>query len=209
MGVLRALGLGKDPHVEWMIEAFDAKTDEKVVNRLYEGNPQLWRWKGDFRGTPLSFYASSGNKFRGGGGIFLGEAGPQFMEGVSEYRCYLYLPGETPSLTIDEPRWATAAEKALGDDDWTSWFPEEAFEVGVGVGRFALVLDCPLDPRPVFAHLKTLDGILRSLSDAVERVYLYRAGVGLNHAVDRLTKEKLLADTEKGVEILRLTNSMG
>jgi hypothetical protein len=209
MGILRALGLGKDPQVEWMIEAFGAKSGEKVVNRLYEGNPELWRWEGDFRGTPITFYASSGNKFRGGGGIYLGQAGPQFMEGVSDYRCYFHLPSEAPTLSIDDPRWAAAVDKAQGDDDWTSSFPEEAFEDGVAVGRFAVVLDCPLDPRPVFAHLSALRGLLQSMSDAVSQVYVYRAGVGFNLVVERLTKEKLVTDAEKGVEMVRLAASMG
>jgi hypothetical protein len=97
----------------------------------------------------------------------------------------------------------------MGDEEWTSSFPEEAFEDGVAVGRFAVVLDCPLDPRPVFGHLAALRESLDTMSDAVERVYLYPAGVAVGFAVERLTRDKLLADVKTGSEILRLTASMG
>jgi hypothetical protein len=209
MGVLSALGFGKDPHVEWMIEAFGAKPDEVVVNRLYESSPRYRLWRGETHGVPLTFYTEGANKYRGGGGVYLGTAGPQFMEGVSEYRCFFYRPRTAPSLSIDDPRWDAAAARAMGDSDWSSSFPEDAFELGVGVGRFALELDCPLDARPVFAHLRTLRGHLDGMSDGVERVYLYPAGVAVELDVDRLTREKLLSDVQTGVEILRLAASIG
>jgi hypothetical protein len=187
-----------------MIEAFHCQPKEIVVNRLYESAPKSQLWQGEAYGHPLTFYTEARNKFRGGGGIFLGKAGPQFMEGVSDYRCYFYRPSETLSLSIDDSRWASSAEKAKTDPDWTSWFPEEAFEAGVGVGPFAMVLDCPLDPRPVFPQLGAIRDLLLSLSDAVERVYLYAAGVGVNVIVARLSREKLLADVRSGAAILRL-----
>ena len=209
MGVLRALGFGKDPHVEWMIEAFGAKPGEVVVNRLYDGAPRFRLWRGGTQGAPLSFYTDGAIRYRGGGAVYLGTAGPQFMEEVGDYRCFFYLPRTAPSLSIEDPRWEAAAARALGDSDWSSSFPEEAFELGVGVGRFALELDCPLDPRPVFAHLGTLRGHLDQMSDGVSRTYLYPAGVALEFDIDRLTREKLLSDVQRGSEILRLAASIG
>ena len=138
MGVLRALGFGKDPHVEWMVEAFGAKPGKVVVNRLYESSPRYQMWQGETRGIPLSFYTEGGHKCRGGGAVYLGTAGPRFMEDVSDYRCFFYVPRAAPSLSIDDPRWTAAAAKAMGDSDWSSSFPDEAFERGVAVGRFAL-----------------------------------------------------------------------
>jgi len=208
MGLLRALGLGKDPHVEWMIEAFGAELGEVVVNRLYESSPNYQLWQGKAHGVPLTFYTEAGSKYRGGDGVYLGKAGPQFMKGVSDYRCFFYVPRTTPSLSIDDSRWAAAVDEAIGEE-WSSSFPEEAFELGVAVGRFALELDCPLDPRPVFAHLEALREPLDTMSDAVERVYLYPAGVAVGFAAERLTREKLVADVKRGSEILRLTASMG
>ncbi len=204
MGLMRALGLGKDPHVEWMIEAFRAQPEEIVVDRLYEHSPKYQLWRGEAHGLPLTFYADAKNKFRGGGGIFLGKAGPQFMKGVSDYRCYFYRPAETPSLSIEDSRWATAVHQTADDSDWSS-LPDEGFEMGVGVGPFAMVLDCPLDPRPLFPYLAALRECLLSLSDAVERLYIYAAGVGINFTIDRLSREKLVADVKSGAEILRLT----
>jgi hypothetical protein len=128
---------------------------------------------------------------------------------VCDYRCFFYVPRTTPSLSIDDSQWAAAVDKAMGDSEWSSSFPEEAFELGVAVGRFALELDCPLDARPVFAHLGTLRGPLDGMSDGVARVYLYPAGVGVEFEVERLTREKLLSDVQKGSEILRLSASMG
>jgi len=209
MGVLRALGLGKDPHVEWMIEAFGAKPADNVVNRLYQGAPKLCRWDGDLRGTPGTFYTNPGNKYRGGGSVYLGKAGPQFMGEVGEYRCAFYHPREAPTLSIDDPRWAEVARKAAGDPNWGESFPEEAFERGVGIGRFALEPDCPLDPRPAFPILPALRTPLEAMSDAVETVYLYPAGVAIEFRVPSLTREKLLSDVARGVEILRLSASMG
>jgi hypothetical protein len=206
---MRALGFGKDPHVEWMIEEFGAKPCEVVVNDLYQHAPRFRVWRGEARSVPLTFYTEGGNKYRGGGGLFLGAAGPQFMKDVSDYRCYFYRPQSAPSLSIEHPRWDAAAARAMGDPDWTSSFPEEAFELGVGVGRFAMELDCPLDARPVFAHVKTLRGHLDGISLGVTRVYLYSAGVGLVFDVEKLTREKLLSDVQKGSEILRLTASIG
>ena len=209
MGVLRALGFGKDPHVEWMIEAFGAKPVDNVVNRLYEGAPKLYRWEGDLRGTPVTFYTNAGNKYRGGGGVYLAKAGPQFMGELGEYRCAFYHPPEAPTLTIDDPRWAEVARKAAGDPNWSESAPEEAFEVGVGMGRFTFVPDCPLDPRPAFPILHDLRAPLDAMSDAVEKVYLYPAGVAIGFRVPSLTREKLLSDVDRGAEILRLSASMG
>ena len=209
MGLLRALGLGKDPHIEWMIEAFHAVPAQIVVNRLYEGSPKHQLWRGHANGHALTFYTDAGNKFRGGGGVYLGEAGPQFMEGISEYRCYFWRP-QTPSrISVDEPRWAAAVEKAMGHPDWTSSFPEEAFEDGVAVGSFAMELDCPLDARPVFPHLTALRAQLSKLSEALERIYLYQAGIGIGFAVERLSRERLVADVGTGCEILRLSAAIG
>ncbi|HEY7698414.1 MAG TPA: hypothetical protein VIE88_08350 [Vicinamibacteria bacterium] len=205
MGLLSVLGLGKDPHVEWMVEAFRAETGEVVVNRLYQSAPEFHLWRGEAQGVPVTFYTEGGNKYRGGHAVCLGKAGPQFMEGVSEYRCFFYRPQLAPSLSIDESRWAAAVEKAMGDPEWSLSFPEEAFELGVAVGRFAMELDCPLDPRPVFAHLEALRAPLDKMSDAVERVYLYPSGVAVGFNVQHLTKEKLLADVSGGLEILRLS----
>ena len=209
MGVLRALGLGKDPHVDWMVEAFGAKPGENVVNRLYQGAPKLCRWEGDLRGTPVTFYTNPGNKFRGGGAVYLGKAGPQFMGQVGEYRCAFYHPRETPTLGIDDPRWAEAARKAAGDPNWSESFPEEVFELGLGMGRFALEPDCPLDPRPAFPILHALRAPLEAMSDAVENVYLYPAGVAIEFRVPSLTREKLVSDVDRGAEIVRLSASMG
>jgi hypothetical protein len=209
MGLLRALGLGKDPHIEWMIEAFRAEPREIVLNRLYEGTPKHQLWRGEAHGQALTFYTDAGNKFRGGGGVYLGNAGPQFMDGISEYRCYFWRPKAPSRISIDEPRWATVVEKATGDPEWTSSFPEEAFEDGVAVGPFAMELDCPLDARPVFPRLTDLRAQLVKLSDAVERVYLYESGIGIGFAVDRLSREKLVADVETGCQILRLNAAIG
>lgn len=209
MGVLRALGFGKDPHVEWMIEAFGAKPVDNVVNRLYEGAPKLYRWEGDLRGTLVTFYTNAGNKYRGGGGVFLGKAGPQFMGELGEYRCAFYHPRQTPTLSIDDRRWAEVARKAADDPDWSESFPEEAFKRGVGMGRFALEPDCPLDPRPAFPILHALRAPLNAMSDAVESVYLYPAGIGVHFRVPSLTREKLVFDVDRGAEILRLSASMG
>jgi hypothetical protein len=209
MGVLRALGLGKDPHVEWMIEAFGAKPGENVVNRLYQGAPKLCRWEGDLRGTPLTFYTNPGNQFRGGSSVYLGKAGPQFMGEMGEYRCAFYHPRQKPSMTLDDPRFAEAARKAAGDPNWSESFPEEVFESGLGMGRFAMEPDCPLDPRPVFPILHLLRAPLEAMSDAVESVYLYPAGVAIEFRVASLTREKLLSDVDRGAEILRLSESMG
>ncbi len=209
MGVLRALGFGRDPHVEWMIAEFGAQPGEFVANRLHESSPGYQLWRGEARGVPVTFYTERANKYRGGGALYLGTAGPQFREGVSDYCCFFYVPRTKPSLSIDDPRWDAAAARAMGDPGWSSSFPEEAFERGVGVGRFALELDCPLDSRPVFAHLKTLRGQLDGISNGVTRVYLYPAGVGLEFDVEKLTREKLLSDVQQGSEILRLTVSIG
>lgn len=209
MGVLRALGFGKDPHVEWMVEAFGAKAAATVVNRLYQGAPKLCRWEGDLRGTSVTFYTNPGNKFRGGGSIYLGKAGPQFMGEMGEYRCAFYHPRKTPALTIDDARWAEAAEKAAGDPNWSEAIPEEVFELGLGMGRFALEPDCPLDPRPAFPILHDLRPPLEAMSDAVESVYLYPAGVAIEFRVPSLTREKLSSDAARGAEILRMSASMG
>jgi len=208
MGVLRALGFGKDPHVEWMIKAFGAKPVRVVINRLYESSPRYQLWQGETQGVPLTFYTEGGGKYLGGGAVYLGTAGPRFMEDVSDYRCFFYVPRTGPSLSIDDPRWAAAAAKAMGDSDWSSSFPEEAFELGVAVGRFALELDCLLDARPLFAHLRTLRGHLDGRSDGVTRVYLYPAGVAVELEVERLTREKLLSDVQRGTEILRMAASI-
>ena len=208
MGLLRALGLGRDPHVEWMIEAFGAELREVVVNRMYESSPKYQLWQGESHGVPLTFYTEAGDKYRGGGAVYLGKAGPVFMEGVCDYRCFFYVPRTTPSLSIDDSQWAAAVDKAMGDSEWSSSFPEEAFELGVAVGRFALELDCPLDPRPVFGHLEALRESLDTMSDSVGRVYLYPVGVAVGFAVERLTREKLLADVKTGSEILRLSAAM-
>jgi hypothetical protein len=208
MGLLRALGLGRDPHVEWMIEAFHAEPREIVVNHLYEGKPKSQLWQGEAHGQPVTFYTEARNTLRGAGGLYLGEAGPQFREGISDYRCYFWRPRTSPALSIDEPRWAEAAEKSKGDPDWTSSFPEEAFEVGAAVGPFAMVLDCPLDARPVFPHLQALRALLLKMSDSVETVYLYRAGVGIGFAADRMSREKLVSDAEIGCKILLLVRAM-
>src|SRR5262245_1122956 len=208
MGILRALGLGKDPHIEWLIEEFRAQPKEIVANRLYEGTPKSQQWLGDAHGEPLTFYTDARNKFQGASGVYLGKAGPQFMEGVSDYRCYFYRPSETPELSIDDERWVEAVEKAKGDPDWTDSFPEEAFGVGAAVGPFAIVLDCPLDSRPVFPHVKVLREILRKVSDAVDSIYIYEAGVGVGFGLKQLTREKLVSDIKSGVEILRLTASI-
>jgi hypothetical protein len=204
MRLLRALGLGKDPHIEWMVEAFRAVPRKIVVNRLYEGFPKHQLWEGQADGVPLTFYASASNKYRGGSGVYLGSAGPQFMEGISDYRCYFWRPKETPSLSIDDSRWVSAAERAANEPDCSS-LPEEAFEAGVAVGPFAMVIDCPLDPRPLFPRLAALRDRLRRLSDAVDSVYIYAGGIGIGFAADRLSREKLVADVKVGTEILRLT----
>ena len=209
MGLLRALGLGRDPHIEWMIEAFHAEPREIVVNRVYEGSPKHQLWRGEAHGQALTFYTDAGNKFRGGGGVYLGNAGPQFMEGLHSYRCYFWRPKTPSRISIDEPRWAALVEKAMSDPEWTSSFPEEAFENGVAVGSFAMELDCPLDARPVFAHLTALRAQLSKLSDAPESIYLYQAGIGIGFAVDRLSREKLVADVEAGCQILRLNAAIG
>jgi hypothetical protein len=47
------------------------------------------------------------------------------------------------------------------------------------------------------------------MSDAVESVYLYPAGVAIEFRVASLTREKLLSDVDRGAEILRLSESMG
>jgi hypothetical protein len=99
--------------------------------------------------------------------------------------------------------------KAMGDEEWTSSFPEEAFELGVGVGRFSMELDCPLDARPVFAHLKALRVPLDSLTDAVDRVYLYPGGVGVGWNAERLTRETLPGDVETIAAVLRLAVAIG
>ncbi len=208
MGLLRALGLGKDPHVLWMIEAFGARPGEIVVDRLYQEPPSCHVWRGEAHGVPVTFYTEARNRYLGASGVYLGKAGPQFMEGISEYRCYFYRPSKAPTLSVDDSRWAEVVRKAMGDPEWTSTFPEEAFELGVGVGRFAMELDCPLDARPVFAHLDALRGLLGSMSDAVARVYLYAAGVGVGFTAERLTKEKLLADVKVGSDILRVASAM-
>jgi hypothetical protein len=206
--VLRSLGFGKDPHVDWMIEAFAAKPGEVVVNDLYQHAPRLRRWRGEAGGVPVTFYTDGAHGSRGAGGLFLGTAGPQFMGDVSEYRCFFYRPRSAPALSIDDPRWEAAAARAMGDPDWTRSFPEEAFEMGVAVGPFALELDCPLDPRPVFAHLETLRGHLDGMSDGVTRVLLYAAGVALEFDVGKLTREKLPSDVQNGSEILRVAASL-
>jgi hypothetical protein len=192
-----------------MIEAFGAKPGEVVVNDLYQHAPRLRRWRGEARGVPVTFYTDGAHGYRGAGGLFLGTAGPQFMRDESDYRCFFYRPRSAPTLSIDDPRWDAAAARAMGDPDWTSSFPEEAFELGVAVGSFALELDCPLDARPVFAHLETLRGHLDGMSAGVTRVLLYAAGVALEFDVEKLTREKLPSDVEKGSEILRLAVSMG
>jgi hypothetical protein len=125
------------------------------------------------------------------------------MEGVSDYRCYFYRPEETPSLSIDDSRWATAVQQTPDDTDWSS-LPEEGFEMGVGVGPFAMVIDCPLDPRPLFPHLAAIRTLLLPLSDAVDRLYIYAAGVGVGFIVDRLSREKLVADVKIAADILRV-----
>jgi hypothetical protein len=204
MSLLRALGLGRDPHIEWMVEAFHAEPKKIVVNRLYEGSPKHQLWEGQAQGVPLTFYTSAGNKYRGGAGVYLGDAGPQFMEGISDYRCYFWRPAERPGLSIDDSRWISAAQRAANEPDCSS-LPEEAFEAGVAVGPFGMVLDCPLDPRPLFPHLSTLRDLLLRLSDAVDTVYIHAGGIGIGFAIDRLTREKLVADVEVGTEILRLT----
>jgi hypothetical protein len=209
MGLLQALGLGKDPHVEWMIEAFGAKPGKNVVNRLYQGAPKLCRWEGDLRGTPVSFHTNPGNMYRGAGGFYLGDAGPQFMGEVSEYRCIFFRPREAPLFTMDDPRWPGLARKAAGDPEWSESFPEEIFERGLGVGTFAMELDCPLDARPLFPILRELRESLEAMSDAVETVLLYAAGVGVGFSVPLLTREKLLSDAEKGLEILRRSTAVG
>ena len=209
MGLLRALGLGRDPHVEWMVEAFEAKPGEVVVNRLYEGSPKHCRWEGEVRGTPLTFYADAANRYRGGSTIYLGKAGPQFTGELGEYRCACYHPRETPALSIDDPRWAEAARRAQGNPDWSESIPEEVFERGLGMGRFAVELDCPLDPRPVFPFLRDLRAPLEAMSDAVESVTLHPAGVAIAFRIPSLTREKLLADVDRGVEVLRLTATTG
>lgn len=209
MGLLRSLGLGKDPHVEWMIEAFGAKPGGNVVNHLYQGATKLFCWEGDLRGTPVTFYANPGNKFRGGGAVYLGKAGPQFMGEAGEYRCAFYHPRQKPTLTIDDPRWAEVVRKAAGDPNCRLSFPEEAFERGVGMGRFALEPDCPLDPRPAFPILGKLRPPLDAMSDAVESVYLYPAGVAIEFRPEALTREKLLSDIQNGLVILHLAESMG
>ena len=86
---------------------------------------------------PVTFYTDGAHGYRGAGGLFLGTAGPQFMGDVSEYRCFFYRPQSAPTLSIDDPRWDAAVARALGDPDWTSSFPEEAFELGVAVARRA------------------------------------------------------------------------
>jgi hypothetical protein len=110
---------------------------------------------------------------------------------------------------MDDRRWPGVASRAAGDPDWSESFPEEIFEQGLGVGRFAMELDCPLDARPVFPILHELRESLEAMSDAVERVLLYAAGVGVGFCVPLLTREKLLSDAEKGLEILRRSASMG
>jgi hypothetical protein len=154
--------------------------------------------------VPLTFYASASNKYRGGAGVYLGNAGPQFMAGISDYRCYFWRPGEKPTLSIDDSRWVSAAERAANEPDCSS-LPEEAFDMGVAVGPFAMVLDCPLDPRPLFPHLTAVRDRLQRLSDAVERLYVYAGGIGIGFEVGRLSREKLVADVKVGAQILRLT----
>jgi hypothetical protein len=192
-----------------MIEAFAAKPRQVVFNRLYQSSPHYQLWQGETQGVPLTFYTEARNKYRGGGAVYLGTAGPRFMEGVSDYRCFFYIPRTAPSLSIDDPRWDTATANAMVDSDWSSSFPEEAFERGVSVGRFALELDCPLDARPVFAHLRTLRGHLDGMSDGVVRVYLFPAGVAVELEAERLTRAKLLSDVGEAVEILRRSSSIG
>jgi hypothetical protein len=209
MGLLHALGLGKDPHVLWMIEAFGAKPGGIVVDRLYQERPSYQVWQGEAHGAAITFYTEARNRYLGGAGVYLGKAGPQFVNGISEYRCYFYRPTIPPTLSMDDSRWAEVVRKAMGDPEWTSTFPEEAFELGVGVGRFAMELDCPLDARPLFSQLDTLRGLLGSMSDAVARVYLYAAGVGVGFTAERLTKEKLLADVKMGSDILRVAAAVG
>jgi hypothetical protein len=184
-----------------MVEAFHAVPEKIVVNRLYEGFPKHQLWEGRAEGVPLTFYASASNKYRGAAGVYLGNAGPQFMEGISEYRCYFWRPEEKPSLSIDDSRWLSAAERSANEPDCSS-LPEEAFDAGVAVGPFAMVLDCPLDPRPLFPHLAALRDRLQRLSDAVDRLYIYASGIGIGFAADRLTREKLVTDVKVGAEIL-------
>ena len=64
-------------------------------------------------------------------------------------------------------------------------------------------------PRPVFPILHLLRVPLEAMSDAVESVYLYPAGVAIEFRVASLTREKLLSDVDRGAEILRLSESMG
>lgn len=208
MRLLRALGFGKDPHVAWMIHTYGAKPKEVIGHHHYHGAPRHQLWQGEADGVPLTFYTEAG-KHQGGDAVYLAKAGPRFVEGVSEYRCFFYRPQRLPSISIDDPRWASAAGRAMEDAQWCSFFPPEAFELGVAVGSFALELDGPLDPRPVFAYLETLRGPLDGMSAAVVRVYLYPAGVAVDFAVERLTKEKLVSDVERALAILRLTASMG
>jgi hypothetical protein len=209
MGLLRILGLGKDPHIEWMAEAFGAKPGEIVVNRLYEDHPKLYRWEGEAGGVPLTFFADSNNKYRGGGTVYLGKAGPQFTGELGEYRCAFYRPPRTPAVSVDDERWRKAAKDAQGASSWSELLPEEVFEQGLGMGRFAAELDCPLDPRPVFPLLPALRAPLEAMSDAVEGICLHREGVSIGFRVLALTRESLVSDVHKGLEILRLSASMG
>lgn len=209
MGLLQRLGLGKDPHIEWMVEAFGAKPTEIVVNRLYEDSPKLQRWEGEVGGSALAFYADSNNKYRGGGTVYLGKAGPQFTGKLGEYLCAFYLPQGTPTVSLDDARWMKAAKKAEGNPNWSESIPEEVFERGLGMGRFAAELDCPLDPRPVFPLLPAIRTPLEAMSTAVVGVCLHLAGVSIGFDVPALTREALVSDVHKGLEILRLSASMG
>jgi hypothetical protein len=61
----------------------------------------------------------------------------------------------------------------------------------------------------VFPFLHDLRAPLEAMSDAVEGVTLHPAGVAIAFRIPSLTREKLLADVDQGVEILRLAAKMG
>ncbi len=210
MGLLKALGLGKDPYVEWLVAAYGCEAAPFTVDG-FEGREDRWVWEGRAHGVALNVPSQGANKWRGVGRVCLRDPALDAGVAFTDHCIKLWRPGpgERCYAGIDDPFWAEQLRIAPGNPDWPSTMPDEAFELGIALGPYAMHFDCPGDARPLLPHLPGVRDVAGRWSPAVQSLELYPAAIAMNLAAEGLAREALLADVQAGARIVQLIAGLG
>jgi hypothetical protein len=207
MAFLKSLGLGKDPYIEWLVAAFGCEATQIEVDG-FDGREKRWRWSGRCQGAVLGFPSKGSNKWLGTGYVWLHQAGLDAEAALADHCIKLWRPkaGERCHAGIDDPFWAEQL-RASGNPDWPSSMPEEAFELGIALGTFAMTFDSPGDARPILPKLPAIRDIANRFSPAVEGFMLHPAAIALEFTPEKVTQASASADVKAAAGIVELLAS--